>query len=88
NYFRHAVAHRTFDHLGEFAWWRVVRWQRTRRRWNWKAVRRWLTTPTGRWKRPHADVIELFNPASIPIRRYRYRGNKIPTPWTPAAPAA
>jgi RNA-directed DNA polymerase len=89
NYFRHAIAYRTFSHLGEFAWWRIVRWQRTRRRWNWKAVRRWLTTPTGRWKQPHADGIELFNPASIPIRRYRYRGNKIPNPWLPAAaPAA
>jgi len=88
NYFRHAVAKRTFDHLRQFIWWRIVRWQRTRRRWNWKAVRRWLTTPTGRWKPISADGIELFNPASIPIRRYRYRGAQIPNPWLPAAPAA
>ena len=87
NYFRHAVASRTFDHLRQFTWWRIVRWQRTRHRWNWKAVRRWLTTPTGRWKPITADGIELFNPASIPIRRYRYRGAKIPNPWL-AAPAA
>ena len=87
NYFRHAVASRTFEHLRQFTWWRIVRWQRTRHRWNWKAVRRWLTTPTGRWKPITADGITLFNPASIPIRRYRYRGGQIPTPWR-AAPAA
>jgi len=80
NYFRHAVASRTFNHLHQFTWWRIVRWQRTRRRWNWKAVRRWLTTPTGRWRPIHADGIELFNPTAVPIRRYRYRYS-IPTPW-------
>jgi RNA-directed DNA polymerase len=80
NYFRHAVASRTFNHLHQFTWWRIVRWQRTRRRWNWKAVRRWLTTPTGRWKPIHADGIELFKPTAVPIRRYRYRYS-IPTPW-------
>lgn len=88
NYFRHAVAKDTFEHLRQFTWWRVVRWQRTRHRWNWKAVRTWLTDPHGRWKPITADGIELFNPASIPIRRYRYRGAQIPNPWLPAAPAA
>lgn len=57
---------------------------RTRHRWRWKDVRRWLTDPTGRWHPISADGIELFNPATIPIRRYRYRGN-IPTPWATAA---
>lgn len=51
----------------------------------WKDVRRWLTDPTGRWKPISADGIELFNPATIPIRRYRYRGNTIPIPWATAA---
>jgi RNA-directed DNA polymerase len=88
NYFRHAVASRTFDHLRQFTWWRIVRWQRTRHRWNWKAVRRWLTDPQGHWKPITADGTTLFNPASIPIRRYRYRGAQIPNPWLPAAPAA
>lgn len=87
-YFQHAIAHRTFDHLRNFLWWRLVRWQRTRHRWNWGDVRRWLTTPTGRWTPIHADGIEMFNPAAVPIRRYRYRGT-IPTPWAlPAAPTA
>ena len=81
NYFRHAIAQRTFDHVRQFTWWRVVRWQRTRRRWNWTDVRRWLTTPTGKWRPIHADGIELFNPAAVPIRRYRYRGQAIPNPF-------
>lgn len=88
NYFRHAVAKRTFQHLARFTWWRIVRWQRKMRRWNWTAVRKWLANPDGTWKPINADGIELFNPASIPIRRYRYRGAKIPNPWLPAAPAA
>jgi RNA-directed DNA polymerase len=83
-YFRHAVAQRTFDHLERFVWWRIVQWQRTRHRWNWADVRRWLTDPTGRWHPISADGIILFNPAAVPIRRYRYRGNTIPTPWAQA----
>jgi RNA-directed DNA polymerase len=85
NYFRHAIASRTFDHLRQYVWWRIVRWQRTRHRWRWKDVRRWLTDPTGRWKPITADGIELFNPSTVPITRYRYRGNKIPNPWVPAS---
>jgi RNA-directed DNA polymerase len=82
NYFRHAVATRTFNHLQQYTWWRIVRWQRTLHRWNWRDVRKWLTGRHGRWRPIHADEIELFNPTSIPIRRYRYRGNAIPTPFT------
>ena len=81
NYFKHAVAKRVFDHIRNFTWWRIVRWQYKRHRWNWGDVRRWLTTPTGAWQPITSDGIELFNPASVPIKRYRYRGNKIPTPW-------
>jgi RNA-directed DNA polymerase len=80
NYFKHAVASRTFDHLRQFVWWRIVYWQRARHRWRWKDVRRWLTDRTGRWRPIAADGVVLFNPARVPIRRYRYRGN-IPTPW-------
>ncbi|MEU8359987.1 hypothetical protein AB0C27_28650 [Nonomuraea sp. NPDC048882] len=37
---------------------------------------------SGRWHRPSAHGIELFNLAAVPVTRYLYRGNKIPTPWT------
>jgi RNA-directed DNA polymerase len=85
NYFRHAVAKRTFNHLHRYIWWRIVRMISARHRWKWKDVRRWLTTPTGQWRTITADGIELFNPASIPIVRYRYRGKQIPNPWDTTA---
>ena len=28
-----------------------------------------------------ADGIELFNLNTVPVTRYRYRGNTIPSPW-------
>jgi RNA-directed DNA polymerase len=85
NYFKHAIAQRTFSKLQHYVWWRIVRMMRTRHRWKWKDVRRWLTDHTGRWHPISADGIDLFNPETIPITRYRYRGNKIPNPWAPAA---
>jgi RNA-directed DNA polymerase len=51
------------------------------RRWTWRDVRRHLIGPNGRWRRPSADGIELFNIATVPVTRYRYRGSKIPNPW-------
>ncbi len=81
NYFKHAVAKHTFCHLRDYIWWRIVRWQRTQHRWCWKQVRRWLTDHTGRWRPIAADGVVLFDPAAVPIRRYRYRGNTIATPW-------
>ena len=82
NYFQHAVCKHTLDHLENFVWHRVIRWWMRLRRWKWKDVRRRLTGPNGRWTRPAADGIELFNIASVPVTRYRYRGSKIPNPWT------
>ena len=83
-YFRHAVASHTFDRLHHFIWWRLVQMMRRRHRWNWQAVRRWLTSPTGRWRPIHADGIELVSPNCVPIVRYRYRGYSIPSPWAAA----
>ncbi len=81
NYFKHAVCKHTLGNLANFAWWRVIRWLRTLHRWRWKDVRRAFTTPEGRWKPVTADGIELFNLNAVPITRYRYRGNTIPSPW-------
>jgi RNA-directed DNA polymerase len=81
NYFKHAVAKHTFKVLEDFAWRRVIRMLMERHHWGWKDVRRRLVTPTGRWQRPSADGIELFNIATVSVTRYRYRGNTIPNPW-------
>jgi RNA-directed DNA polymerase len=84
NYFRHAVAKHIFSKLDDLVWWRVIRLLRTRHHWSWGDVRRRLTTPTGRWLPISADGIELRKISAISVTRYRYRGNKIPTPWAPA----
>ena len=82
NYFKHAVAKHTFHALSHFVWWRVIRWLGALHRWKWKDVRRRFTTPDGRWKPITADGTELFNLETVPVTRYRYRGNTIPNPWT------
>jgi len=60
------------------------RWLRTLHRWKWKDVRRRFTTPGGRWRPITVDGIELFNLETVPVTRYRYRGNTIPNPLDPA----
>jgi RNA-directed DNA polymerase len=80
NYFKHAVAKRVFAHLAQFTWRRLVKMMMVRHHWSWKDVRRWLVTPTGRWRPITADGIELFNIAGVPITRYRRRSH-IPNPW-------
>jgi len=82
NYFKHAACKRTLSRLSHFVWGRVIRWLRALHRWKWKDVRRRFTTPAGRWKPIKMDGIELFDLASVPVTRYRYRGNTIPNPWT------
>ena len=82
NYFRHAIAKNIFSMLDNFAWWRVIRMLRERHHWRWKDVRRRYTTPTGRWLPITAGETELRRIAAIPVIRYRYRGSKIPNPWT------
>ncbi|WTH73082.1 reverse transcriptase domain-containing protein [Streptomyces sp. NBC_01238] len=49
--------------------------------WRRKDVRRRLTDHNGRWQRPSADGIELFDLQAVAVTRYRYRGNTIPNPW-------
>ena len=79
NYFRHGVSKRTFSYIDHYAFWRVVGWLRKRHYGlnMHTLVRRYLPG----WV-IHDGTIELFRPTKIAIERYRYRGNKIPTPWT------
>jgi RNA-directed DNA polymerase len=83
NYFRYAVCSHTLDHLGHFVRWRLIRWLRKLHRWRWKQFRRRFTTPSGRWLPIAMGGIELFNPTSVTVTRYRYRGT-VPTPWAKA----
>jgi RNA-directed DNA polymerase len=80
-YFRHAVCKHTLNRLRHFVQWRLIRWLRKRHRWRWGQFRRQFTTPSGRWLPITADGIELFDPASVTVTRYRYRGQTIPNPY-------
>jgi RNA-directed DNA polymerase len=91
NYFRHGVSARTFSYLDHFAFWRIVGWLKKRHLGlnMHTLVRRYLPG----WRISDGGI-EMFRPRAVAIERYRYRGTKIPTPWSSAtttgspAPAA
>jgi RNA-directed DNA polymerase len=78
-YFHHGSSSATFAYLRAFAWRRVVCWLRRKHpRISWKELRR--RHLPGWW--PTQGPVRMFNPAAVRIVRHRYRGAKIPTPWT------
>jgi len=81
NYFRHGASKATFRALHQFAWRRVLVWLRhkhSRATWKWLR-RRYLP----KWWPTDGNTI-MFDPATVAVTRYLYRGNKIPNPWTAA----
>ncbi|MDQ2884358.1 MAG: group II intron reverse transcriptase/maturase [Actinomycetota bacterium] len=82
NYFRHGVSARTFSYVDHFAFWRIVNWLRKRHvGLNMHTlVRRYLP----RWA-IRDGAIEMFRPRAVDIERYRFRGTRIPTPWSSCA---
>lgn len=80
HYFRHGVSKACFSRLDTFVWRRFTRWLRKRhpkvpwRDLKRKYMKRWRIVINGR---------EMFYAASVPVTRYRYRGTRIPNPWTP-----
>lgn len=79
DYFRFGVSKQSFSYLRSFTWHRVVGWLRKKhRRATWRELRRRYLPG---W-RPTEDGVTLFNPASVPVRSYYYRGRRIPTPWS------
>ena len=90
NYFRHGVSKRVFSLLDDHAWWRIVGWIRAKHsRIGMKELRRRFCDRG--WRIAHDGVV-FTGASSVAVTRYRYRGSRIPTPWTPnptvAAPAA
>jgi len=79
NYFRHGVSARTFGYVDHFAFWRIVGWLRKRHvGLNMHIlIRRFLPG----WK-IRAGNVEMLRPKEVAIVRYRYRGARIPTPWS------
>jgi RNA-directed DNA polymerase len=77
-YFRYGVSKRTFSYLGYYTWWRMLLWLRRKHpRMTWKqARRRYYGTD-----RICEDGTVLYNPATMQVQRYRFRGANICTPY-------
>jgi Group II intron, maturase-specific domain len=77
-YFRHGVWKQTFSYLRAFTWRRVVCWLRRKHpKANWRWLKRHYLPG---WWPTHGDTT-LLNPAGVAVTRYRYRGQRIATPW-------
>ncbi len=86
NYFRSGVSKAIFSSIDAHAWRRITRWIHLKHsRMNWQQLRRLFCLP-GTWKLASGGVV-FKGAASVPVVRYRYRGSKIPTPWTPTETA-
>lgn len=79
-YFQHAVAKRTFSKVSFFIWRRIQRWIMRRHRLTRSAFRRRFHTQQG-WSTITVDRTRLFDIATMPVTRYRWRGTRIPQPW-------
>ena len=84
-YFRYGVSKATFGYLDQFTWHRVVRSIRKRLKRATRAVLRRRYLP---WSRPTEDEVTLVQPQAMTVSRYRYRGDRIPSPWARATPVA
>ena len=89
NYFRHGVSKATFSAVDYFVWGRLMRWIRAKYAGktglSMKELRRRFCDQG--WRIAYNGVA-FTGASSVAVTRYRYRGNTIPTPWTPTPAAA
>src|SRR6266851_4630483 len=89
NYFRHGVSKAVFNEIDHHAWGRLMRWIRAKyagkHRLGMKELRARFCDHG--WRFACKGVV-FTGASSVTVTRYRYRGSKIPTPWTPAPSAA
>ena len=77
-YFRYGASKRTFSYLGYYAWWRMIYWIRRKHpHMTWKQIRRRYHGAD----RIREGKLVLYNPATMRVERYRYRGTQIATPF-------
>jgi RNA-directed DNA polymerase len=87
-YFRYGVSKAIFNAVDSHAWGRIMRWIRAKykgkTRLGMKQMRRRFCDKG--WRFAHNGVV-FTGASSVAVTRYRYRGSKIPNPWSPT-PAA
>ena len=80
NYFRHGVSKDVFNAVQFHAWRRVGKWIKAKHgRISWRQIRAQFCDIGWRWA--HNGVV-FRSAASVAVTRYRYRGARIPTPWS------
>ena len=88
-YFRHGVSKGVFNAVDSHAWGRLMRWIRAKyagkHRLGMRELRRRFCDKG--WRFAHNGVA-FTGASSVTVTRYRYRGSRIPTPWTPNPAAA
>jgi RNA-directed DNA polymerase len=76
-YFQYGVSSQIFDKINKYVWQRITLWIRKEHHLSWKVLWRRYTSSG------HLAVGKITQAkATVADTRYRYRGNKIPTPWT------
>lgn len=81
NYFRYGVSKDVFNAIDYHAWRRVALWiHRKHSAISWKQMRHRFCDHGWRFA---SEGVTFTGAASVSVSRYRYRGNTIPTPWTP-----
>ncbi len=90
NYFRYVVSKAVFGSIDSLAWGRIMRWlrrkyKRGRNRIGMPELRRRFCDQGWRFA---WNGTAFTGASSVTVRRYRYRGTKIPTPWAPNPAAA
>lgn len=89
NYFRYGVSKAVFSSADSHAWERLMCWIRAkyagRHRLGMKELRRRFCDQGWRFA---CNGAVFTGASSVTVKRYRYRGSKIPTPWTPKLEAA
>lgn len=84
NYFRHGVSKAVFRTVDQHTWGRLIRWIRAKyagkHRLGMKELHHRFCDQG--WRIAHHGVA-FTGASSVPVTRYRYRGNTIATPWTP-----
>ena len=78
-YFQYGVSSQVFEKINKYVWQRITLWIRKEHGISWKTLwRRYMSSGelvVGKITQAKATVADT---------RYRYRGNRIPTPWTTA----
>jgi RNA-directed DNA polymerase len=82
-YHRYGVSKATFNAIDSYTWSRLMRWLRNKyagkNRLGMKELRRRFCDKG--WRFAYNGVI-FTGASSVSVKRYRYRGSTIPTPWT------